>query len=429
MVTDPRVHEAHRFDPRDHRRTVTMLDQVDTHHRIAVTNSSGAVKVAFCGLRITGHRRNLPTRCDEPCHNGSQRETMNDLPHVTPRFAVQPAGVAWPTERWPRASATPARLAQIVDEAFSADELAITNAVVVIQGGRVIAERYAGVQEFFDRSPETIDAHSQLLSWSMAKSHLHMILGTLVDEGRLEPEARAPVREWSDATDPRHAIKLKDLLAMRDGLAFVENYEIGQVSHVIEMLFGEGKHDMAGYTAALPLAHEPGTFFNYSSGTTNVLSRIVADEVGYADQYDAYLHRRLFDPLGMKSAVATFDPTGVFVASSYLHASALDFAKFGLLYLRGGEWDGQQLISREWAATAQVPLSKDPDSDSFYSWQWWVTGDRYGTYWASGYEGQMISVAPDLDALVLRFGHTSEEHYPQLGEWRTRVLDALAQGA
>jgi CubicO group peptidase (beta-lactamase class C family) len=354
---------------------------------------------------------------------------MNEVPHVKPSFAAQPSGVAWPTKNWPRASEKSARLASVVDEAFSAEELAITNAVVVIQGGKVRIERYAGVQEFFDRQPEPVHALSQLLSWSMAKSHLHMIIGTLVDEGRLDPEVRAPVPEWSKATDPRHAIRLKDLLSMRDGLAFVENYEIGQKSHVIDMLFGEGKQDMAGYTAALPLAHEPDTFFNYSSGTTNVLSRIVADQVGYADQYDAYLHRRLFEPIGMTSAVATFDPTGVFVASSYLHATAGDFAKFGLLYLRGGEWDGQQLISRDWAATAQVPLSKDPDSDSFYSWQWWVTGDRYGTYWASGYEGQMISVVPALDALVLRFGHTPEDNYPQLGEWRTRVLDVLAEEA
>ena len=121
----------------------------------------------------------------------------------------------------------------------------------------------------------------------------------------------------------------------------------------------------------------------------------------------------------------TFDPTGVFVASSYVHATALDFAKFGLLYLRGGEWDGEQLISREWANTAQVPFSHDPDG-SYYSWQWWVTGDAYGTYWANGYEGQMISVVPALDALVLRFGHTSSDNYPALGAWRARVLEVLS---
>jgi CubicO group peptidase (beta-lactamase class C family) len=125
--------------------------------------------------------------------------------------------------------------------------------------------------------------------------------------------------------------------------------------------------------------------------------------------------------------VATFDTSGVFVASSFVHARALDFAKFGLLYLRGGEWEGQQLISREWAATAQVPLSVEVSSGQLYSWQWWVSGDRYGTYWANGYEGQMIAVVPALDAVVVRFGHTPEENYEPRMAWRERVLAVLAK--
>jgi CubicO group peptidase (beta-lactamase class C family) len=348
------------------------------------------------------------------------------LPHINPAAAPSPLDVAWPTTTWPRGThARQAELEAVVDQAFSDEELATTNAVVVVQGGRVLVERYGGVQEFFDRPPEHITASSQLLSWSMAKSMLHMIIGTLVDEGRLDPDALAPVPEWQGEDDPRREIRLRDLLAMRDGLAFVEVYVIGETSHVIEMLFGEGKEDMAAFTAQLPLAHPPGTFFNYSSGTTNILSRIVADQVGYGDAYREYLERRLFGPLGMTSAVATFDPTGVFVASSYVHATALDFAKFGLLYLRGGEWDGEQLISRSWVDTAQVPLSVDEEGGSFYSWQWWVTGDEYGTYWASGYEGQMICVVPALDALVLRFGKTSEDRYPALAVWRERVVRVL----
>jgi CubicO group peptidase (beta-lactamase class C family) len=351
---------------------------------------------------------------------------MTDLPRLTPAVAPQPEGVAWPTTRWPRGThPRHDELEATVDEMFALEELATTNAVVVIQGGRVLVERYGGVREFFDREPEPITADSPLLSWSMAKSMLHFLVGTLVDEGLLDPEQRAPVPEWRAANDPRGAIRIADLLAMRDGLGFVEEYELGQTSHVIEMLFGEGKDDMAGYTARLPLAHPPDTVFNYSSGTTNVLSRIVADVVGYGDAYRDYLHHRLFSPLGMTSAEATFDPTGVFVASSYLHARALDYAKFGLLYLRGGEWDGRQLISRSWAQTAQIPLSVDEESDTFYSWQWWVSGDEYGTYWASGYEGQQISVVPALDALVLRFGHTSSEHYPAIRDWRARVLKVL----
>ena len=353
---------------------------------------------------------------------------MDNLPSVQPRFVAQKSDVAWPTNEWPRgACANQGELDAVVDEMFSDENLAITNAVVVVQGGKVLCERYGGEQFHFDRPAEPITAESQLLSWSMAKSILHMIVGTLVDEGRLKPDQLAPVPEWSDESDPRRQICVRDLLAMRDGLAFVEEYQIGQTSHVLDMLYGAGKDDMAAFTAALPLAHEPGAFYNYSSGTSNILSRVVADLVGYGDDYRSYLERRLFEPIGMKSAVATFDTSGVFVASSFVHARALDFAKFGLLYLRGGEWEGQQLISREWAATAQVPLSVEVSSGQLYSWQWWVSGDRYGTYWANGYEGQMIAVVPALDAVVVRFGHTPEENYEPRMAWRERVLAVLAK--
>ena len=353
---------------------------------------------------------------------------MTDLPDVQPSFVPQPHEVTWPTIEWPRgASAHQEALEKVVDEMFTVEDLGITNAVVIIQGGRVLVERYGGEQFYFDRPAEPITAASQLLSWSMAKSILHAIVGTLVDAGQLDPDQLAPVPEWSDPGDPRHQIEVRDLLAMRDGLAFIEQYEIGQTSHVIEMLYGEGKEDMAAFTAQLPLAHDPGTFYNYSSGTTNILSRIVADHVGYGDDYHEALRSRLFDPIGMTSAVAELDGSGVFVASSFVYANVLDFAKFGLLYLRGGQWDGHQLISREWAATAQVPLSVEAESGHFYSWQWWVSGDQYGTYWANGYEGQMISVVPALDALILRFGHTPEERSPQRMAWRNRVLDVLAK--
>jgi len=353
---------------------------------------------------------------------------MDYLPSVQPRFVAQNSDVTWPTHEWPRGeSVNQDELDAVVDEMFTDEDLALTNAVVVVQGGKVLCERYGGEQFHFDRPAEPITAESQLLSWSMAKSILHMIVGTLVDEGRLDPDELAPVREWSEESDSRHQIQVRDLLAMRDGLAFVEEYQIGQTSHVIDMLYGDGQDDMSAFTAALPLAHEPGTFYNYSSGTTNILSRVVADLVGYGDDYRSYLERRLFEPIGMKSAVATFDTSGVFVASSFVHARALDFAKFGLLYLRGGEWDGRQLISREWAATAQVPLSVEASSGHFYSWNWWVSGDEYGTYWANGYEGQMISVVPALDAVVVRFGHTPEENYQPRMAWRERVLAVLAK--
>ncbi|MGC2175897.1 MAG: serine hydrolase, partial [Acidimicrobiales bacterium] len=143
------------------------------------------------------------------------------MPSVQPRFASQPEGLAWPTREWPRGvHAHQGELDALVDEMFSDEDLAETNAVVVVQGGRVLCERYGGEQFYFDRPAEPITAESQLLSWSMAKSMLHTIVGTLVDERRLNPDQLAPVKEWSADDDPRHQIQVRDLLAMRDGLAF-----------------------------------------------------------------------------------------------------------------------------------------------------------------------------------------------------------------
>ena len=352
-------------------------------------------------------------------------DPLPELPIITPRSRPQPDAVSWPTLEWPRGSGTP-ELDELVKEAFSAPELSTTNAVVVVQNGRIIAERYGGAKEFFDRPPEPITESTPLISWSMAKSMAHFLIGLLVDEGQLDPDERAPVPEWADSADPRHAIKLRDLLAMRDGLNFVEEYVDGELSNTLEMLFGEGRSDMASYTAALALRHPPDTVFNYSSGTTNVLSRIIADRVGYGPAYREFLSSRLFNPIGMRTAEPTFDDAGVFIASSYVHATAQDFARFGLLYLRGGEWDGQQLVSSQWTNTAQIPHSVDVESGVYYSWQWWVTGDEFGTYWANGYDGQQISVVPELDVVLVRLGRTPAERGPALREWRHRVLCTLA---
>ncbi|HEV2426729.1 MAG TPA: serine hydrolase, partial [Acidimicrobiales bacterium] len=282
-----------------------------------------------------------------------------DPPDATPAYAPQPAGVAWPGAQWPRGDA-PRGLADALDAAFDDPELAETQAVAVVVGGRVVAERYAGALVRFDAAPDPVTDATPMISWSMAKSMLHFVVGTLVDAGRLDPGDAAPVPEWRGDDDPRSAIRVADMLAMRDGLDFVENYTPEGRSDVIEMLFGAGRDDVAAFAADRPLAAAPGTRFSYSSGTSNVLSRVVAGLVGPGDAYRAYLTERLFGPLGMTSARATIDAAGTWVASSYVHASALDFARFGLLYLRGGEWDGRRLVSRDWTDTAQRPLSVDP---------------------------------------------------------------------
>ena len=206
------------------------------------------------------------------------------------------------------------------------------------RGGEVVLERYG----------DDIDASTTLRSWSMAKSLLHAVVGMLVDEGRLELDAPAPVVAWGDP-DPRHAITLRHLLEMRPGLEWSEIYLVDTPSDVVEMLFGidlTPQPDVAAYAAAKPLVVEPGTVFNYSSGTSNIVSGLVRDVVGAGDAYRAFLRDRLFGPLGMTSAEPQFDAAGTWIASSYCFCTAREFASFGQLYLDGGVRDGVRLLTR-----------------------------------------------------------------------------------
>jgi CubicO group peptidase (beta-lactamase class C family) len=340
---------------------------------------------------------------------------------------TQPDGVPWPTTEWPaRDRPGTVDLDRLLDRAFDDDgPLAATYAVVVVQGGEIVAERYQGSLEHFDRPPDPVTSETRLLSWSMAKSMLHAVVGMLVGDGVLDTGAPADVPEWAVAEDPRHAITLHHLLAMRDGLAFVEDYVDERVSDVIEMLFGSGQGDMAHFAADRPLAATPGERFNYSSGTSNIISSIVARAVGHGAPYKRFLGERLFAPIGIRSAEPEFDPTGTWIASSYVRATARDFARFGLLYLRDGVWDGTRLLPQGWVDYGRTMQSGDPD-DGPYGAHWWgVAGDTLGTFRASGYEGQSITICPTRDLIVVRLGKTPAARNPDLVAWRADMVRAF----
>ena len=208
------------------------------------------------------------------------------------------------------------------------DSYGTTLAMVVIHRGRVVAERYG----------TDVTASTKLISWSMAKSITDALVGMCVKDGILSVEERAAVQAW--AGDERSAITMQHLLEMRSGLRWVEDYVDGETSDVIAMLFGIGKDDHARYAIECPLEHEPGSTWVYSSGTTNVITRILGNLLGDVPGSHAHMDRllgRLFGTLGM-SADARFDAAGTFVGSSYVYASARDFARFGTLYLHDGVW-------------------------------------------------------------------------------------------
>lgn len=349
---------------------------------------------------------------------------MTDPPVPSTQFALppQPDGVAWPTVEWetgPQQTGDPGALAELLDPIFAVaatPELGQSLAFVAVQGGRIVAERYG----------PGVAPTDTLISWSTAKSMTHALLGLLVADGVFDPAAPVGVPEWSGSDDPRAAITADDLLAMRSGLHFVEDYVDDATSDCLEMLWGSGADDVARYAADQPLDHPVDTVFNYSSGTTNILSRLAGHCVGGGEAgMRAFLRHRLFAPIGMTSAEPRFDAAGTWVGSSYVFATARDFARFGLLYLRDGRWDGERLLPDGWVDSARTIRSQDPDDHTFYGHHWWVRGDDVGTFWAAGYEGQMISCVPALDLVVVRLGKTPTDLKGHRERFWHEVLDCF----
>lgn len=351
---------------------------------------------------------------------------MNETPFI--RLPRQPAGTPFPGDEWPTAELPDGvELDSLLDEMFDPDSpFNETFAVVIVHEGRVVTERYANKLPSFEGDGEEVTRATPLLSWSMAKSMLHAVIGMLVAEGRLTLDARAPVPTWSAPNDPRNQITIADLLAMRDGLQWSEIYSVDTPSDVVAMLFGDGQSDVAGFAEKSPAAAPPNSRYAYSSGTSNILSGIVSRAMAPETQINDFLQARLLDPLGMSSARATIDDAGNWVASTFVYATALDFARFGLLYLRNGVWAGQRLLPEGWVDHARTPLSRDAETGRLYGNHWWVSEDRYGSFWANGHEGQTIMVCPALDLILVRIGRTGDEGCALLPAWREAVLDAFS---
>ncbi len=301
----------------------------------------------------------------------------------------------------------------IVEEAFADSTLGDTFAMLMMVDGNVVVERYA----------PTVNHATTLISWSMAKSVTHALLGLLVADGVLAPSDPAPIPEWQ--SDDRSTITIQHLLNMKSGLLFNEDYVDASESHCIEMLFGSGQDDVAGYACALPLEHAPGTFFNYSSGTTNILCRIARDVVGGGEQgMRTYLSQRLFEPLGMGSAVPRFDKAGTFIGSSFLYATAREFAAFGELYRNDGVVHGSRILPEGWVEHARTPTPVPESEDHGYGAHWWLWPE-YAAFGAHGYEGQRTIVVPDRKLTLVRLGKTAEGRRPDMHAYLRRIIEAV----
>ncbi|HXT01875.1 MAG TPA: serine hydrolase [Elusimicrobiota bacterium] len=313
------------------------------------------------------------------------------------------AAEPWPEGEAPSPAPSPA-LERVLDSAFAETRGASprrTRAVVVVQDGRVVAERYA--PGFSHETP--------LNGWSMSKSVLGTLIGTLVGEGRLALSDKALLAEWAGAGDARANIAVEDLLRMRSGLEFAEVYS-NPLSDVTRMLFD--CPDAGGFAASRPLAAQPGTAWKYASGTTNILSMIARRKLG-EDAYPSWPRRALFDPLGMSSAVFEQDASGTFIGSSFLFATARDWARFGLLHAQDGVWDGRRVLPEGWVKLVTTPTPQSPDLR--YGAHWWLKLSKElggegraaaalpsDAFHALGHEGQCLTVIPSRGLVAVRLG-------------------------
>ncbi|MFD0976016.1 serine hydrolase domain-containing protein [Salinimicrobium gaetbulicola] len=281
------------------------------------------------------------------------------------------------------------KLKSAIDMAFEPQNR--SRAVLVLYQDHLIAERYA---EGF--SPET-----KLLGWSMTKSITSGVLGVLAKQGKIGLDQDHLFPEWEN--DERSKITLNDLLQMNSGLEWDEDY--GEISDVTKMLFLE--EDMSDVQLRKPLVGKPGETWNYSSGTTNLLSRFIRDQFEAHQEYLDFWYAELIDKIGMNSMVVETDLTGNFVGSSYAWATPRDWAKFGLLYLHKGNWNGEQILEESWVEYTVTPTN---GSEGQYGAQFWLNaGGVYPNvpkdlFSANGFQGQHVFIIPSKDLVVVRFG-------------------------
>ena len=277
----------------------------------------------------------------------------------------------------------------------------VTLSLVVVYNGQIIHERYA----------PGFDVATRTRTWSTAKSIASTLIGMLVDEGRLAldeplgfdwyPNARSP------ETDPRNEITLRHVLNMSSGLETVDN-------RGLEYATGSGMSYWAGSSSVVgarsrALIREPGTYWDYENYDTLLGVYAMKLALGGEKAYAEFPRKALLDKIGMRNTLVSTDRFGDFVMSSQIYTNARDLARFGLLYLGHGIWNGERLLSEEWIDFVRTPAPATKSIGSIYGGQWWlvpegrddVPKDAYST---SGNRGQFSIIVPSRDMVIVRRG-------------------------
>jgi len=300
-----------------------------------------------------------------------------------------------------------------------------TTALIFIRRDTIIYEKY------FNGFKRDSYFHSQ----SMAKSFISFLIGAAIDEGLIK-SVNDPMTDYIPELkkrDPRfEKITIQDLLEMRSGLDYYEGYFPGTYIHL-------PWHDEAvGYyhdnlrkllLEEIDIAREPGDTFQYCNYNTSYLGMIVERATG--ETVSKYLEQKLWNKIMKYDALFSIDSkeSGFEYMPSRLIARARDYARFGRLYLNEGEWEGQQIISKDWVLQStrehtEIPREIYPPwytngcKEVYYSYQWWGHKNCDGSFQfaASGNLGQNIYVIPQKDIIIVHCGN-SLEYYGDFDLW------------
>jgi CubicO group peptidase (beta-lactamase class C family) len=315
---------------------------------------------------------------------------------------------------------------------FHDEALSETRAVVVLHGGLIVAERYAP-----GYGPE-----SRLISWSMAKSVTATLVGFMVADGLLVLDDPAPVSEWANPGDPRRKITLRQLLHMASGIDHTEMAEEGKAIYEADttrLLFLDGRQNVARYAEGRMLEAEPGKKFEYSTATSHILADIMTraltdsrDPMVRRNAMLEYARGRLFEPLGMTSAIPEFDRNGTMLGGSMIHATARDWAKFGEFLRNNGSVKSAQLLPTSWIRFMKAPSA----TENSYGAHLWLNRIKSSTgnqvlfpgkapddvFAALGHLGQYVVVSPQHKLVIVRLGKTQDEQLGPIDDQLAKLI-------
>lgn len=317
-------------------------------------------------------------------------------------------------------------LREAIDPLFE-PELGETRAVIVMRGGRIVAERYA----------PGFGPQSRLHSWSIAKTVTGLLVGILVSDGRLALDDPAPVPAWHQPGDPRAQITLRQLLQMRSGLQHREYWISREPGDLVDMMVGEGARDQAAFARSKPLVHQPGSSFVYSTATSMILSGIVTDQIagpaqGLQARRDAtarFLAARFTGPLGLTGFVPEYDEAGTFEGGAMMHMTARDYARVGELIRLRGKAGERRLVSDKWF---DVMLAPSPANPAYGAHIWTNRASDQSALFpgqalpsvvgAVGHRGQYMLVSPQQGVTIVRLGVTRDEQMGALANAMARLV-------